>query len=135
MRAVDRTAVPRSKGVDVPNRLGRIDPRPTPVGTTNPRLSVRGRIILRVNSDRDDRAGVHPRYRLPSLTVLAAIAVVWEAVKALFALPSYQLPHLYEIAADFLRTGAGGERWLWIMAQNAAYTALESLVSASRWVG
>jgi NitT/TauT family transport system permease protein len=91
-------------------------------------LFVRGRIILQVNSDRDDRAGVHQRYRLPSLTVLVAIAVVWEAVKALFALPSYQLPHLHEIVADFLRTGAGGERWLWIMAHNAGYTALESLV-------
>src|SRR5262245_22340017 len=60
--------------------------------------------------------------------VIVAIAVVWEGSKALFATPSYQLPHLYEIAADFLRPGAGGERWVWIMAQNAASTALESLV-------
>ena len=56
------------------------------------------------------------------------MAVTWEAAKILFALPSYQLPHLHEIAADFLREGAGGERWFWIMAQNAAYTALESLI-------
>jgi NitT/TauT family transport system permease protein len=60
--------------------------------------------------------------------VAVAIAVIWEAGKALFALPSYQLPHLHEIFADFLREGAGGERWLWIMAQNAGYTALESLI-------
>src|SRR4030095_16758918 len=80
------------------------------------------------NSYRDHPAGVHPRSQLPSLTVLVAIAVVWEAVKALFALPSYQLPHLHEIVADFLRTGAGGARWLCIMAHNAGYTALESLV-------
>src|SRR5262245_21496177 len=60
--------------------------------------------------------------------VVVAIVVVWEGSKALFALPSYQLPHLYEIAADFLRPSAGGERWVWIMAQNAAYTALESLI-------
>src|SRR5437879_5585199 len=56
------------------------------------------------------------------------MAVIWEAAKMLFALPSYQLPHLHEIAADFLREGAGGERWLWIMVQTAGYTALESLL-------
>src|SRR4029077_8857651 len=56
------------------------------------------------------------------------MVVIWEAAKILLALPSYQLPHLHEIAADFLREGAGGERWFWIMTQNAAYTALESLI-------
>ena len=65
---------------------------------------------------------------LRSLAVLVAIAAIWEATKILFALPSYQLPHLHEIALDFLREGAGGERWIWIMAQNAGYTALESLI-------
>jgi NitT/TauT family transport system permease protein len=60
--------------------------------------------------------------------VVAAIAVAWEGGKALFAIPSYQLPHLHEIFADFLREGAGGERWFSIMAENAAYTALESLI-------
>ena len=60
--------------------------------------------------------------------MIAALAVVWEGSKALFAIPRYQLPHLHEILADFLREGAGGERWLWIMAQNAGYTALESLI-------
>src|SRR5262245_26000262 len=60
--------------------------------------------------------------------VAVAVVVIWEATKILFALPSYQLPHLHEIVLDFLRQGAGGERWVWIMAQNAAYTALESLI-------
>ena len=60
--------------------------------------------------------------------MLVAIAAVWEGAKALFALPSYQLPHLYEIFGDFLQTGAGGERWIWIMAQNAGVTALESVI-------
>ncbi len=60
--------------------------------------------------------------------MLAALAVVWEASKALFALPSYQLPHLHEILGDFLMEGAGGERWIWIMAKNAGYTAVESLI-------
>jgi NitT/TauT family transport system permease protein len=81
-----------------------------------------------VNSTGDDRAASRPRQALRSLAVIGAMAMIWEAAKTLFALPSYQLPHLHEIAADFLREGAGGERWLWIMAQNAAYTALESLI-------
>jgi NitT/TauT family transport system permease protein len=65
---------------------------------------------------------------LRPLFVAVAVAVIWEATKIVFALPSYQLPHLHEIALDFLREGAGGERWVWIMAQNAGYTALESLI-------
>jgi NitT/TauT family transport system permease protein len=81
-----------------------------------------------VNPTRDDRAEAVPRRRLRSLAVLAAIAALWEGGKALFAIPSYQLPHLHEILGDFLREGAGGERWIWIMAENAAYTALESLI-------
>jgi NitT/TauT family transport system permease protein len=60
--------------------------------------------------------------------VLVPLALLWEGGKALFAIPSYKLPHLHEIFGDFLRRGAGGELWLWIMAQNAAYTALEGLV-------
>lgn len=58
----------------------------------------------------------------------AAIVVVWEGSKALFAIPDYELPHVHAILADFLREGAGGEPWVWIMAQNAGYTALESLI-------
>jgi len=54
--------------------------------------------------------------------------VLWEGSKALFGIPRYKLPHLHEIFLDFLRQGANGERWFWIMAQNAAYTALESLI-------
>src|SRR5262245_66224173 len=74
------------------------------------------------------RAATRSRQTLRSIAVLAAIALLWEGTKLVFALPSYQLPHLHEIAADFLREGAGGERWVWIMTQNAAYTALESLI-------
>lgn len=81
-----------------------------------------------MNSTRDNRAGRSPRRRLSSLVIGAAIAVVWEGGKALFAIPSYKLPHLHEILVDFLRQGAGGERWFSIMAQNAAFTALESLI-------
>jgi NitT/TauT family transport system permease protein len=81
-----------------------------------------------VDSKHDGPAGARPRPRFRPLVVLAAIAVVWEGSKALFAIPAYQLPHLHEILGDFLREGAGGERWFWIMAQNAGYTALESLI-------
>jgi NitT/TauT family transport system permease protein len=63
-----------------------------------------------------------------SVIVIAAIALLWEGGKTLFAVPGYKLPHLHEILGDFLREGAGGERWLWIMAENAGYTALESLI-------
>lgn len=63
-----------------------------------------------------------------SLTVIAALVALWEGSKALFSLPAYQLPHIHEILGDFLRQGAGGERWAWIMAQNAGYTALEGFV-------
>lgn len=72
-------------------------------------------------------AGHWPR-RARSLGVLAAIAILWEGGKAAFAIPTYKLPHLHEILGDFLRQGAGGQRWAWIMAQNAGFTALESLV-------
>ena len=68
------------------------------------------------------------RRRARSLAVLVSIAAVWEASKAAFAIPSYELPHLHEILGDFLRRGAGGQLWVWIMAQNAAWTALEGLV-------
>ncbi|HET9924344.1 MAG TPA: ABC transporter permease [Methylomirabilota bacterium] len=81
-----------------------------------------------MNSTRDNRAGRSPRRRLGSVAISAAIAVVWEGGKALFAIPGYKLPHLHEILGDFLREGAGGERWFSIMAQNAGYTALESLI-------
>jgi NitT/TauT family transport system permease protein len=63
-----------------------------------------------------------------SLAVAGALLVVWEGSKALFAIPRYKLPHLHEILGDFLRRGGGDELWLSIMAVNAGYTALESLI-------
>ncbi len=81
-----------------------------------------------MDSKHDGPAGARSRRHLRSLAVIAAIAVLWEGSKALFAIPGYKLPHLYEILGDFLREGAGGERWFWIMAQNAGYTGLESLI-------
>jgi len=70
-----------------------------------------------------------PRRRpwLSSLAVAGAIVLVWEGSKAVFAIPRYQLPHIHEILAEFLREGADGTPWLLIMAHNAGYTVLESL--------
>jgi len=68
------------------------------------------------------------RRRLGSLAVAGTLVALWEGGKALFAIPRYQLPHVHEILGDFLRRGAGGELWLSIMAVNASYTALESLI-------
>jgi NitT/TauT family transport system permease protein len=65
---------------------------------------------------------------LRSLVVAGAVVLAWEGGKALFTIPTYKLPHIHEILGDFLRPAGGGERWFWIMAQNAGYTALESLV-------
>jgi NitT/TauT family transport system permease protein len=81
-----------------------------------------------VDATRADGPGASLGRRLRTLAVIVAIAAVWEGGKALFAVPGYKLPHLHEIFADFLRRGAGGEPWLWIMAQNAGVTALESLI-------
>jgi NitT/TauT family transport system permease protein len=63
-----------------------------------------------------------------SLGVAALLVLVWEAGKAAFAIPRYMLPHVHEILAEFLRLGADGTPWLLIMAHNAGYTALESLI-------
>ncbi len=68
------------------------------------------------------------RGRLRSVGVLGLLVAIWEGAKFLFAIPAYKLPHLHEILADFWREGAGGERWVWIMAQNAGVTALESVI-------
>jgi NitT/TauT family transport system permease protein len=65
---------------------------------------------------------------LRSLALAAALVGVWEGGKALFAIPRYKLPHVHEILAEFLREGADGTSWALIMAHNAAYTALESLI-------
>jgi ABC-type nitrate/sulfonate/bicarbonate transport system permease component len=58
-------------------------------------------------------AGLRP------LLVAGALRVVWEGSKALFALPTYMLPHVHEILGEFLRPAAGGVPWAVIVAQNA----------------
>ena len=85
-------------------------------------------IIAAVDATPPHRPGPRLGRRLRTVAVIVVIVAVWEGVKALFAVPGYMLPHLHDIFADFLREGAGGEPWLWIMAQNAGVTALESLI-------
>lgn len=63
------------------------------------------------------------RRRLWSLAILAGFLAVWEAVKATFALPTFMLPHVHEILAEFVRRGGRGELWGALVAHNAAYTA------------
>ncbi len=62
-----------------------------------------------------------------SLVVAGALVGAWEGSKALFAIPTYKLPHVHEILGEFMRPGGEGTPWLLIMAHNAGYTALESL--------
>jgi NitT/TauT family transport system permease protein len=65
--------------------------------------------------------------RLRSLGFVAALAAVWEGSKALFSIPSWKLPHLHEIAGEFVRRTGSDQLIAWVIAQNAAMTALESL--------
>ena len=65
---------------------------------------------------------------LASFAVGGAILLLWEGSKAVFAIPRYMLPHVHEILGEFLRAGADGTPWLFIMAHNAGYTALESVI-------
>jgi NitT/TauT family transport system permease protein len=79
-----------------------------------------------------ERLAVAPRppvrRRVLSLSLVAAIVIVWEGAKALFNIPTYMLPHVYEIFAEFFRRGGQGQLWLGIMVHNAAYTAWEALI-------
>jgi len=65
---------------------------------------------------------------LRALGVAVAIAVLWEGAKTLFAIPAWKLPHLHEIAGDFVRRTGTDQLYLWVIAQNAGVTALESLI-------
>ncbi len=64
------------------------------------------------------------------VALFLVIAALWEGSKALFALPDYKLPHLWQIAEAFVRPTPKGPVWL-VLLQDAAYTALEALVGFS----
>jgi NitT/TauT family transport system permease protein len=65
---------------------------------------------------------------LRSLAVAGALVLLWEGSKAVFAIPTYKLPHVHEVLGEFVRPGSGGTPVGAILAQNAAYTALESVI-------
>jgi ABC-type nitrate/sulfonate/bicarbonate transport system permease component len=62
--------------------------------------------------------------RLRSLALAVVIVLIWEGAKVLFAIPTYKLPHIHQIFAEFLRRTGNDELMLSIMAQNAAVTAV-----------
>ncbi len=55
------------------------------------------------------------------------LAVLWEGSKALWGIPAYKLPHIYDIFAEFFRRGGDGQLIVMLMGQNAAVTAAEAL--------
>ncbi len=59
--------------------------------------------------------------------VALAVAVLWEGSKVLRGIPTYKLPHIYEILGEFLRHGGNGQLVLVLMSQNAAVTAYEAV--------
>ncbi|MET0852419.1 MAG: ABC transporter permease [Candidatus Rokuibacteriota bacterium] len=82
----------------------------------------------RVSHGADSPVAPPARRWLASLAVGGALLLLWEGSKAAFAIPRYMLPHVHEILGEFLREGADGTPWLLIMAHNAGYTALESVI-------
>ncbi len=69
-----------------------------------------------------------PSRAVLSWSIVLAIVVVWEGAKALFAIPTFMLPHVHEIFGEFVRRGGRGELYLGLMAHNAAYTAWEAII-------
>jgi NitT/TauT family transport system permease protein len=66
--------------------------------------------------------------RLPGVALLLAVVVVWEGAKALFAIPTYQLPHVHDILRVFVSRAGTGQYWIVLIARSVTYTAWEALV-------
>lgn len=65
--------------------------------------------------------------RVLAYAVLAALAAIaWEGSKALFAIPDYKLPHLWQIGEAFVRPTPKGPVWQ-VLLYDAAYTLLEAI--------
>ncbi|HWL86428.1 MAG TPA: ABC transporter permease [Polyangiaceae bacterium] len=81
----------------------------------------------------DVSAGAMPARRgstraLISVGVVLVLAGCWEAVKALFDIPIYKLPHIHQIFAEFFHESADGQWMLGILLENAAVTAGEAAI-------
>jgi NitT/TauT family transport system permease protein len=66
---------------------------------------------------------------LPPVLLVLALLAAWELLKALFRIPDYKLPHVWDVLAQFgVRTqGGSGPPWGVIMLRNAAITFGEAL--------
>lgn len=62
-----------------------------------------------------------------SVAVVIVLALIWEGSKALFRIPIYKLPHIYEVLGEFLRRGGNGQLMLLILGQNVLATAYEAV--------
>ena len=87
------------------------------------------RSIARVEPIRPTASRTLPRWLarlLVYLVFLLAVVILWEASKAIFAIPDYKLPHLAQIGEAFFRPTPKGPTWL-ILLTDAAYTMLEAV--------
>lgn len=60
------------------------------------------------------------------VTVAVVIVMLWEGSKALWAIPTYKLPHIADILTEFFRRGGDGRLILVLMAENALATIWEA---------
>ena len=67
-----------------------------------------------------------PRWSI-SAAVFVGLIVLWEAVKILFQVPTYKLPHVSEVLAAFVQPTGQGQPWGIILLPNAAVTAYEAV--------
>jgi NitT/TauT family transport system permease protein len=64
----------------------------------------------------------------PVAGVIIGGMLLWELVKAVFAIPDFKLPHTYAILGELFRRTGRGELWLVALGRNALVTGGEALV-------
>lgn len=75
---------------------------------------------------RANRGSDFLRRLLAYLVLIVLVAVIWEGSKAIFAIPDYKLPHLWQIAEAFVRPTPKGPTWH-VLLYDAGYTLLEAI--------
>jgi len=76
--------------------------------------------------NRVNRGSAFLRRALAYVLLIALIALIWEGSKALFAIPDYKLPHLWQIGEAFVRPTPKGPTWQ-VLLYDAGYTLLEAV--------
>jgi NitT/TauT family transport system permease protein len=66
------------------------------------------------------------RRALAYVVLIALVAILWEGSKAVFAIPDYKLPHLWQIGEAFMRPTPKGPTWQ-VLLYDAGYTLLEAI--------